>query len=160
MINEPVMLSKIMSIMPSLDKSFFKEFFKEHTMEYDLNKSHTRTIMMLFCDGPVPMSHISQRLGLEKGSFTTVANKLISLDMVTKEKSENDKRISLISLTDKGHKFASKLKDEHHEYVQSQLDLLSIKEQDELESAIETLLNSLEIINSRSTNNESKCCNP
>jgi len=143
---ESELLRKLFEIKPKMEDVFFVSFFKNRPNDLQLNKTHTRTIMALFYMGAVPMSEISQKLGLEKGSFTPVAKKLISIGLVQKTKSEEDGRISLLSLTDEGENFANNLRVDHHTHMQSQLDQLTGEEQKKFDEAIGTVLNMLDKI--------------
>lgn len=142
-------LKSVFEIMPAIDHTLFSKYFKvSHTVE-GLNKTHTKTIMILRFEGPMPMSHISQKLSLEKGSFTPVTNKLIQLGYIKKVRSEKDRRVSLLSLTDEGTDYANKLHDGHLVFMEEQINKLTKKEKIAFENSINTLLESLEKINNR-----------
>lgn len=143
---ESEFLRKLFEVMPRIEDVFFSSFFKNRVDASKLNKTHTKTIMSLFFMGSVPMSEISQKLGLEKGSFTPVAKKLIELGLVEKTKSEEDRRISLLSLTDKGEAYADNLRINHHKHMHAQLDKLTPTDQEKFESALGTVLSMLDVI--------------
>lgn len=147
MLCEDKTLKKVFDIMPKLEKTFFSNYFREVHQDLDLNKTHTRTIMMLHFEGDVPMSFVSQKLGLEKGSFTPVAKTLINMGYVKKVKSENDKRISLLSLTEQGKEYAKTLKKGHHAFMNDQINKLNEEEQASFEDALDTILNHLKKMN-------------
>lgn len=142
-------LKSVFEIMPAIDHTLFSKYFKASHIVEGLNKTHTKTIMILRFEGPMPMSHISQKLSLEKGSFTSVTNKLIQLGYIKKVKSEKDRRVSLLSLTDEGIAYANKLHDGHLVFMEKQINKLTKKEKIAFESSINTLLESLEKINNR-----------
>ena len=149
MLYETETLRKVFDLMPKLENAFFSNYFKEHELDIDINKTHIRTIMMLLFEGDVPMSFVSQKLGLEKGSFTPVAKKLIDIGFIRKVKSEEDRRISLLSLTDDGHAFATRLRDGHHKFMLNEIEKLSIDDQVQFENALDTILSLLDVIGSK-----------
>lgn len=149
MCNDYSEFTKIFEIMPALDHAFFITYFKDFQKENGLYKTHIRTIMILRSHGPLPMSHISQKLSLEKGSFTSVANKLIKLGYIKKQISEEDKRVSLLTLTEAGLESANNLREGHQRYMDEQIKKLTSKEKLAFENSIVILLESLEKINKR-----------
>lgn len=143
---DSLFVQSIFEIMPSLDKAFFLGYFDNHPISTELNKTHIRTLLFLYRCGPQPMSYFSNRLHIEKGSFTTVAKKLIALEYIEKNPSEEDRRVHHLSLTKKGHEVAKELHDGHRIYLHKQYDLLDSKEKSDFEDALDTVLVSLKKI--------------
>ncbi|PAB60297.1 MarR family transcriptional regulator [Anaeromicrobium sediminis] len=104
---------------------FFNDFQTASDLLKDLNSTHTKTLMALKYEGSSTMSSISRKIELEKGSFTPVANKLIKLGYIEKVQSTEDKRKSLLQLTESGHNFAERFHEEHTKYIYNQLSKLS-----------------------------------
>lgn len=96
----------------------------------DLNPKHFQTLMVLLHHGSCTMHELSSRVMLKKGSFTPVANKLLSLDYIRKERSTEDKRIYYIHLTDKGIEFANEFHEKHHVYIEDKFTNLSNEERE------------------------------
>lgn len=96
----------------------------------ELNPKHYQTIMALFHGGSCTMHDLSTRVMLQKGSFTPVANKLLSIGFIRKERSAEDKRMYFIHLTDKGVNFANGFSDKHHSYLEDKFSALSSGERD------------------------------
>jgi len=142
-------LKLVFKLMPEIDHTFFAGYFKDFHVVDNLNKTHIKTLMAIKFEGPLPMSHISQKLSLEKGSFTPVAKKLIKLGYIKKVQSEEDRRISLLSLTDEGRIFTNRLHEGHLTYLENQFNKLTKEEHDIFESAIKTVFESVEKINER-----------
>lgn len=130
MMQKDEIIQKILGFFPMMTEIFVKNFLLSSDMLKNLNSTHTRTIMTLKYEGRSTMSSISRKVELEKGSFTPVANKLIKLGYVEKVQSSEDKRKSLLQLTELGHTFADKFHKEHTEYIYSQLSKLSEAERD------------------------------
>jgi len=68
--------------------AFIKEFEDNYEVPDNLNKTHLRTLMYINFEEKPKMSLISGKMGLEKGSFTPVAQKLMELGYITKNKTE------------------------------------------------------------------------
>jgi len=125
-----------MSLLMAFHRDFMKLFFKNfdqlvednNLMDYKLNHSHYKTLMILLFHGPMNMTHVSDRLLLKKGSFTTVASKLIEIGYILKEQCEEDKRSQYIRLTEEGTRFAKAFNEAHHSYMASQFDALDEEE--------------------------------
>lgn len=147
MLYETETLRKVFNLMPMLENAFFSNYFRDQEIDLDLNKTHLRTIMMLLLEGAVPMSFVSQKLGLEKGSFTPVAQKLIDINFIMKVKSEEDRRVSLLSLTNEGQQFATQLRDGHHQFMIHEIGKLSDSDQVQFQEALDTLIILLKKIN-------------
>ncbi len=94
----------------------------------DLNPKHYQTLMSLMHSGPCTMHELSGRVMLQKGSFTPVANKLLSIGFIRKEQSTEDKRMYYIHLTDKGLAFARTFHEQHHSYIEEKFSALRIEE--------------------------------
>jgi len=99
-----------------------------------------KTLMFLRIEGSKTMTQISQKVELEKGSFTPVATHLIHLGYIQKMKSSEDKRIGMLSLTLEGYAFTSKVLEKHMEHINQQLDKLSKEEKTAFLSSIALVL--------------------
>lgn len=130
-------IKQIFDLRFDVEYLFFKKFLTIYPSPDGINPTHIQTLMVLRFMGPSPMSSISQHLILEKGSFTPVANKLIQLGFVAKERSTLDKRIYHLSLTNKGLALANDYADAHHNFIKSVLGQLSDEKRAELLKSVE-----------------------
>lgn len=137
MIHTDETIQSILGLFPMMTEIFFKNFQMSSDMLKNLNSTHTKTIMILRYEGRSSMSSISRKIELEKGSFTPVADKLIKLGYIEKVRSTEDKRKSLLQLTELGHTFAKRFHKEHTEYIYSQLNKLSEAERGAYLAAID-----------------------
>lgn len=111
--------------VPFFSLTFFHEdlaIFKEHE---GLRNPHISAIMFLKINGPSPMSRVARFLGLEKGSFTPIANRLLDWGYVSREADEQDKRKTLLVLTESGLEFARRARAERSQLFASQISRLS-----------------------------------
>lgn len=73
-------------------------------------------------------SQISGILGISLGTLTTNINRLISKGFVCRERSLEDKRIMLITLTDKGQDLLKRYYKEHKRLINKALEKFTSKE--------------------------------
>lgn len=68
----------------------------------DLGVSHVLTLGYLYTNGRSRPSEIAKELGLTAPTVTHLTNKLVSRELVTRLADEEDRRIVLLALTNKG----------------------------------------------------------
>lgn len=133
------LLNEIFEHKLIFERVFFKNFTDGYNFPKELNQTHIRTILMLYFKDSCPMTKISKKTNLEKGSFTSVANKLIKLGYIEKHRDEIDKRVYKLNLTQKGKKIAAEVGIAHNEYVNNLFGKLSSKEKVEYFKAVEKI---------------------
>ncbi|MDX1357469.1 MAG: MarR family transcriptional regulator [Clostridia bacterium] len=120
---------------------FVRDFLADYPAPEGLNRTHLRTMLfILFANNP-KMSEISGNMGLEKGSFTPVAQKLLNLGYISKSKTDKDRRKSILNLTDKGKQLTTEYYNAHAKYIYDKLELLG----DDQEKYMELLASFLEL---------------
>lgn len=79
--------------------------------EYDLSHSQHLILLILryaeFSGNEVISTDIAYLLGLEKHSITTVVDKLVTRELVARDRSERDRRVVHLSLTSQGRELAA-----------------------------------------------------
>lgn len=95
------------SLMRSLDESFrevrkliLAEWNKENV--HTLGMTHGRMLIILSEMGPQKASALAESLRITSGGVTGIADRLIELGYVTRERSEQDRRAVFLQLTDEG----------------------------------------------------------
>ncbi len=115
---------------------FVRNFLADYPTPEGLNRTHLSTMLyIMFADNP-KMSEISGNMGLEKGSFTPVAQKLLALGYIKKSKTEKDRRKSILNLSEKGEKLTKEYYAAHAKYINEKLSLLG----DDRDKYMESLL--------------------
>lgn len=127
----------IFMLKSALEHTLFKPFIRNYKLPEGINTTHIMTIMTLNFLKSAPMSTLSTRLNMEKGSFTTVANKLIKNDYIISTRSEKDKRIYDLSLTEKGKALAEDFGSKHRNYMIGLMDKLDEEKKNEFLSAMD-----------------------
>ena len=122
-----------------INKVFFKNFESQHPLE-DMNFTHVRTMVTLSFEQPCAMSVVSEKMGLEKGSFSPVAHHLVNGGYIEKTQDMHDKRIYYLELTQKGKDFTEKIIADHLVFIEKEIDNLSGLEKDIYFNAIKLII--------------------
>ncbi|NCC76656.1 MAG: MarR family transcriptional regulator [Clostridia bacterium] len=129
----------VFHLIPAFSHAFF-EGHGETSVNLDgLNKTHVHAVVFLNIHGPSPMSAVARFLGLEKGSFTPIANRLLEWGFVTREVDPADRRRQVLQLTDSGREFAQRLRERRGVRFREQIDKLSKAERRQFFQALERL---------------------
>lgn len=88
---------------------FIEDELKEHGIE-DLVPTHGSVLTALYESelGKLTMKEISKKIGKDKSTVTPLVNKMIKAGYIQKGQCKTDKRISYISLTQKGKDMEAK----------------------------------------------------
>ncbi len=73
----------------------------------ELVPSHGAILVVLYENGPQPMKVICERVRRDKSTLTVLARKLEVLGYIRREPDENDNRVTILHLTEKGVNFQS-----------------------------------------------------
>ena len=89
-----------------------KVLYPEEWIQLDLSVSKTELLSMLIVDryGEVIMSQISDYINAPLRTTTGLVNRLVKSGYLRRERSEEDRRIVAIQLTDKGKKLMTEVK--------------------------------------------------
>lgn len=143
-IEEKEYLKIILELHSILEKVFFRDFEESSNFLADINHTHIKAMMFLKFEGEKPMSMVSNKLNMEKGSFTPVANHLIKLGFIDKVPDPQDKRIFKLRLNERGNTFINEVCVTHNSYVRVLFERLTEEEIDSYLKAA-ALMNDLTI---------------
>lgn len=97
--------------------------------QYGLNPTEFGVMELLYHRGRQPIQKIGQKILLRSGSMTYVVNKLEERGLLTRAICEEDKRITYISITEKGVSLIESIFPKHAENIESLMSGLSVEEQ-------------------------------
>ncbi|MDD3369302.1 MAG: MarR family transcriptional regulator [Lachnospiraceae bacterium] len=89
---------------------------------------------------PKNMSAVAKELSVTTGTLTISVNSLVKKDFVKRIRSEKDRRVVLVSLTEKGKKAYAEHKLFHQKMIEGVIKNLSEEEQKVLETALQDLM--------------------
>ena len=96
----------------------------------NLSYTEMHTIAAIGEDSSKSMSEVAKNLGITVGTLTIAINNLVKKGYVDRTKDHLDRRVVLITLTDKGKKVCRIHDEFHEEMVKSTIDGLTKEEED------------------------------
>jgi len=110
-----------------------------------LNKTHGKTLMVLYRKGSRTMTELVQDLNIEKGSMTSVVDSLIEKKLAVRERDVQDRRRVIISLTDEGSALSETIGREMHNYISCKLDQLGEENKEAIQNFMTTITKCINI---------------
>lgn len=106
----------------------------------DLTITEMHTIHAVGDERPRTMSEVAKELNITMGTLTTGIDKLIKKGYVIRRRTEEDKRVVLVELTEKGIE-AKRMHDEfHQEMIRSVIDTMDTEEEIILTKSLKKLI--------------------
>lgn len=102
----------------------------------DITNNDMHIIEAVGLSGENTMSLVAKKLGITAGSLTTSVNSLVNKKYVTRHRSEQDRRVIFLKLTDKGEKAYEHHRDYHRQMTEA---VISRLDQDEIPVLMKTL---------------------
>ncbi|GIP33798.1 MarR family winged helix-turn-helix transcriptional regulator [Paenibacillus sp. J2TS4] len=96
-------------------------------------------------------SDIACHIGITSGAVTGMTDKLVNMGLITRERSEEDRRVVLFSITDKGRETVHKIVEIRGAWLRNFLCQLSIEE---MEKAVEVFAKLKALIELRRSGND------
>ena len=81
---------------------YFTKVLNENISKFGLNLTDFSVLDLLFQKGEQTTQKIGEKMLITSGSITYIINKLEKMELICRNKSETDKRITYIKLTKKG----------------------------------------------------------
>lgn len=106
--------------------------------------SHMKVIFYIQHFGPSTVSDVAKNLNISKPNMTPIIDNLVSSDLVKRYEDPNDRRKILLEVSEKGHKFLNKKKQEIVSSLSSRISTL--KSEDDLKTLKESVEKLNEII--------------
>jgi DNA-binding MarR family transcriptional regulator len=101
------------NVMDIEEKAIITDEFK------DITNNDMHIIEAIGIDEPRKMSDIAKRLNVTVGTLTTNMNSLEKKDYIIRQRSSTDKRVVLVTLTDKGRKAFFHHRDFHKKMIKA-----------------------------------------
>lgn len=99
-------------------------------------KKGTGVLLILKEFGPMPISHIGERMGIQKSNMTVLVDDLEKNDYIQRRASIEDRRVVNIELTDKGLSFLQAVEEQITSELQDKIEVLK---DDEVEAALKAI---------------------
>ena len=95
------MAARILTTFPLFMHKVFHDFHHA-SGKLDLNKTHMKTLMIIYIENNPYMTKVCYHMNMEKGSLTPVIDRLIQLKLVERRRSSEDRRKVNLHLTEVG----------------------------------------------------------
>lgn len=133
-------------LFPQMGRIVMRDFITAKAKEHHLSSTQIKTLYMLSQHGSSPMSTLGRATGLEKGSMTSVIDNLVERDLVTRNRSETDRRKVLVELTATGREVAESLIRQMQDDLDRKLSLLPEAQRKSFYQALCTLKQTMDTL--------------
>lgn len=130
--NEELELVEAMDDLSELMRKFQTQLLSGELKEYTLRQLYYIELINKY-EG-ISVSEISKKLNIKKSTVSIAINQLIDLGIVTKIRSEDDKRFYFLQLTPKGKEIMKKHMQVHKNTIKK---ILKVLTQEEVENFIQ-----------------------
>jgi DNA-binding MarR family transcriptional regulator len=117
------------------------------TLDMKLRNREVQLLSMIQKHPNEPFIFYSERLGLERSSFSYMAEVLELKGLILRKNSKDDKRVKYLTLTKKGISLTDEIERQFQQYLENMLSKLSKKEVNDVDQAVETIKNIMSKIN-------------
>jgi len=131
-------LIDIISVVPALMHALFHDIDMIE-LNIPVNRTQRKVLIVIDRLPAVTMTQISRLSGLEKGSFTAVADKLIAMGLVMRERDPGDRRKILLRPTREGAAITRMLIQNAEIHLEKKLSRLDESERRDLMEAFSVL---------------------
>jgi MarR family 2-MHQ and catechol resistance regulon transcriptional repressor len=138
-------IARMLKVLPKMMKYLKGSFMPE--MEKVYKKNELITLMEILNNPCKPMKYYVSQVGIENSSFTYIVDKLEKKGLVIRKANENDKRKTVLELTEKGKDITEDLRLQFESHISQRISCLDHKDLLQLEQAtltLEIILNKLE----------------
>ena len=119
--------------------NFIQDKIKEDVAQYGLNLSEFGALEVLYHKGPLPVQSICEKVLIANSSMSYVIENLIKKELIEKTKNENDRRIHIVHLTEKGKQLFDEVYPKHLSHMRSVIDVLDTSEEYEMQNLLKKL---------------------
>jgi MarR family 2-MHQ and catechol resistance regulon transcriptional repressor len=107
--------------------------------EYDLTVPQFGALEALYHLGPLSLGELADKLLVTGGNVTYVMDRLEEQGLVSRYRSDSDRRVVRAKLTDRGRELVARVFPEHAAYVEQLCRHLDAEQQDELRALLKQL---------------------
>ena len=118
-------------------------FLSSRYLNTSYSIAEVRTLFELYTSEDINQGYIVKKLSIDKGYLNRIINRFISNGLVIKQPSEHDKRISILSLTQKGIDETENLIELTNNNIREKIKELTDSDLKKLEGAIDIIINLL-----------------
>jgi len=106
-------------------KRSFEKLVKWYFNDYKLTLTQLSLVLLLKENGSLNVSSISKQMGLSKSTVSGIINRLEKMNIVTRTRSKEDRRVIRISLTDEVKNICPSIENKLKEFIYHMFDGVS-----------------------------------
>ncbi|MCJ1782372.1 MULTISPECIES: MarR family transcriptional regulator [Mammaliicoccus] len=118
----------------------FAQFYEKELKSFGLTYSQYLVLLSLWEENPQTLHSIGQKLDLSSNTLTPLLKRLEQSGWVTRQKSDQDKRQLIVSLTQKGKEQKQPIYDAISKCISEEMDLELYKQTKDIMDQLETTL--------------------
>ena len=123
----------------------YNALFRQYSSRLSLTAPQAFHLLSIPVDG-ISMSGLAKKLGLDTSTLTRNIQKLEKLDLVRRKQDRNDKRILVVSLTDKGRGRVEKIEESLLDFNFSMMKYIDLDDQENIPEMLEKLVWAMDCI--------------
>ncbi len=135
------MVDNILIYYPLFYRRIKTSMNMEKSLKYGKSDGYYQILGMLITSGPLPISKIGKQLHISKPNMTPLIDKLVKDEMVLRIRSEDDRRVINIEITEKGKNFLIEARKVVEENIKENLSKLNEKELETLNESLKNIKN-------------------
>jgi len=142
-------------VLDFIFNNFKKLFYPEEWLNLDLSFSKSEIFAMLLVDrhGEIIMSQVADFINVPMSTATGIAERLVKKGYLKRERSETDRRIVVVKLTEQGKDLIRDLKNTISEYIHLINESLTDEERQVL---MKIVLKAMQIVEKKQTSSENE----
>lgn len=142
--NQPVfdeVIRDLLSITPLIRRDIQRKLVKTAFVhvEQDITLPHLEIMKTLNDEGSLHIAEIGEKLQIPKPQMTHLVDRLEKLEIAERKTDENDRRITNLSLTEKGLQIYHELDDTLHSSIREKLSCLNESELRDISASLRKL---------------------
>jgi DNA-binding MarR family transcriptional regulator len=125
----------------------FQLFERDQIKVHGFTSSQCYSLIEILKSGSLTMNELSDKMNLDTSTMTRVIDKLVRDELIKREKDESDRRMVLVTLTEKGREEASKVYASVNEYYKKIITNIPEGKTEEVLNAVSVLLKAFNTAN-------------
>lgn len=103
---------------------------QKHLQNWNMSEGRLMVLMAIWCsgDGTIKASDIAMELGVTRATMTGLIDSLMRDEFIVKKDCSEDRRVSYLSLSDKGENFLKTMMPEHTQAMKAFTDVVTVDE--------------------------------
>ena len=119
---------------------------------YSPNQSQSRIVLLLHRNGPMNQKELLEQMHIQPGSLSEVVAKVENCGLIERKRSEKDRRVWELQLTEKGHNRALQFEKQREETAERLFSVLTDRQKEDFGEILSILLENWDVQNTNESN--------